>query len=93
MRTDLVGACWPGLGSREEIRGTHSDNFEGTPRQVVVSDRAISAPLADLQVKRLPDKRLVVLPTEFGRTPRINDDDGRDHDDDAFKCLLAGVGD
>ena len=35
---------------------------------------------------------LVVLGTEFGRTPRINGRDGRDHHNKAFTCLLAGAG-
>ncbi len=38
------------------------------------------------------DKTLVVPGTEFGRTPRINDRDGRDHHNKAFTCLLAGAG-
>ena len=37
----------------------------------------MSAPLADLQAKGLLDQTLVVLGAEFGRTPRINDDDGK----------------
>ena len=50
------------------------------------------APLADLQPKGLLDQTLVVLGTEFGRTPRINDNDGREHEDKASGCLLAGAG-
>ena len=52
----------------------------------------MSAPLADIQTKGLLDKTLVVLGTEFGRTPRINDNDGWDHHDEGFTCLLAGAG-
>ena len=48
--------------------------------------------LADLQSKGLLDQMLVVLGSEFVRTPRINDNDGRDHHDNAFTCLLAGAG-
>ena len=40
----------------------------------------------------LLDQALVVLGTHFGRTPRINDNDGREHHSDAFLCLLAGAG-
>ncbi len=50
------------------------------------------APPADLQAKRLLDQMLVVLGTEFGRTTRINGDDGRDHHDRACTWLLAGDG-
>ena len=71
---------------------THSDNFERTPRQAAVLDQAMSAVLADLQTKGLPAQTQVVLATEFGHTPRINDNDGRDHHDTVFTCLLAGAG-
>ena len=49
--------------------GRYSDNFEGTPRQAAVLDQAMSALLADLQPKGLLHQTLVVLGTEFGRTP------------------------
>ncbi len=51
----------------------------------------MSALPADLQTKGLLDQTLVVLGTEFGRTPRINDNDGRDHDKE-LRCLLTGAG-
>ncbi len=71
---------------------THSDNFEGTECQAALLDQAMSTLLADLQAKRLLGQTLVVLGTEFGRTPRINGNDGRDHHNRAFTCLLAGAG-
>ena len=49
------------------------------------------AVLADLQPKGLLDQTLVVLATEFGRTPRIHQNDGRDHGDEMVACLLAGA--
>ncbi len=52
----------------------------------------MSAVLADLHTKGLLDQTVVVLATEFGRTPRINDNDGRDQQNDALRCLLAGAG-
>ena len=57
---------------------THSDNFEGTPCQSTILDQAMIALLEDRQAKGLLDQTLVVLESEFGRTPRINDNDGRD---------------
>ena len=36
--------------------------------------------LTDLQTKGLPDQTLVILGSEFGRTPRMNDKDGKYHD-------------
>ncbi len=68
----LVGAVIDGCH-------THSDNFEGTPQHAAVLDQAMSALLADLQAKGLLGQTVVVLGTEFGRTTRNNDDDGRDH--------------
>ena len=38
------------------------------------------------------EKTLVVLGREFGRTLRINDNDGQELRDEAFACLLAGAG-
>ena len=38
------------------------------------------------------DQTLEVLGTEFGRTPRFNGNDGRDHDNEVITCLLAGAG-
>ena len=48
-----------------------------------------AARVTDLHAKGLLGQTLVVLGTEFGRTPWINDNDGRDHDDETFTCLLA----
>ena len=38
------------------------------------------------------EKTLVIMLSEFGRTPRINDNAGRDHHPNVFSCLLAGGG-
>ncbi len=51
----------------------------------------MSAVLADLQAKGLLHEKLVVLAAEFGRTPRINDNDGSD-ERKVFACQLAGAG-
>ena len=69
----------------------HSDNFEGTPRQAGVLDQETSALLTDLHAKGLLDQTVVVLGSEFGRTPRINDEDGWDYHN-SVRCLLAGAG-
>ena len=55
-------------------------------------DTALGALLADLKSKGLLDSTLVVLATEFGRTPKINQNKGRDHYPKAFTGLLAGGG-
>ncbi len=62
---------------------THSDNIKGTPRQAAVLEAMRALP-ADLHAKELLDQTLVVLGTEFGRTPRINNNDGRGHSYGSF---------
>ena len=63
-------------------------------REVLVPgfDRAVPALLDDLQSRGLLDSTLVVITTEFGRTPRINNLAGRDHWPQAFSVALAGAG-
>ena len=48
--------------------------------------------LADLKSSGLLDTTIVALVTEFGRTPEINERDGRDHHTKAWSTLLAGGG-
>lgn len=55
-------------------------------------DQAIPALLNDLEQRGLLDDTLVVVTTEFGRTPRINELAGRDHWPNAFSILMAGGG-
>jgi uncharacterized protein (DUF1501 family) len=55
-------------------------------------DRAVSALLADLSTRGLLENTLLVVTTEFGRTPRINTLAGRDHWPNAFSILMAGGG-
>ena len=71
---------------------THQDNFERVPDLAANLDQALSALLADLSDRGLLEETLVVVATEFGRTPKINDNDGRDHHPRVFTCLLAGGG-
>jgi hypothetical protein len=55
-------------------------------------DQAVPALLNDLADRGLLDSTLVVVATEFGRTPRINQLAGRDHWPNAFSVVLAGAG-
>lgn len=71
---------------------THNSNFVNVPEQGRVLDAALSTLLMDLEKRGLLDETLVVLATEFGRTPEINANEGRDHHPQAFSCLLAGGG-
>ena len=55
-------------------------------------DAPIAALLQDLSSQGLLDETMVVLTTEFGRTPRINGRGGRDHFPKAFSIMMAGGG-
>ena len=52
----------------------------------------MSALLIDLERRGMLDDTLVVLATEFGRTPEINQNDGRDHHPACYSMVLAGGG-
>ena len=71
---------------------THDDNFDRVADQAAVLDRGLSTLLSDLQARGMLDETLVVLATEFGRTPTINGNQGRDHYPKAFSGVLAGGG-
>jgi hypothetical protein len=71
---------------------THTDNFVRVPENCAKLDTALAALLGDLERRGLLRETLVVLTTEFGRTPRVNPNEGRDHYPKAFSSLLAGGG-
>ena len=70
----------------------HRDVFEEMDEKGPQLDRAMASLLEDLEQRGLLDSTLVVLATEFGRTPRINENAGRDHHPGVFSCVLAGAG-
>lgn len=70
----------------------HADIYTDLPKRVENLDNALGALLRDLANRRMLDEVLVVLGTEFGRTPEINDNAGRDHHPGAFSALLCGAG-
>ena len=69
---------------------THDDNFDRVADNAAILDRALSTLLGDLEARGLLDSTLVVLATEFGRSPRINGNQGRDHYPKVFSGVLAG---
>lgn len=62
------------------------------PYHLAGTDRACAALLADLDARGLLAETLVVFLTEFGRTPRINGNGGRDHWGQAGSIFFAGGG-
>ena len=73
---------------------THNDNFTRVEEKCNVLDQGLATLIADLHDRGKLDETLVVLATEFGRTPTIQADrqNGRNHYPQAFSCLLAGGG-
>lgn len=75
------------------IWDTHKDNFNSLrDRLVPPMEQAYAALLDDLEERGLLDSTLVVWMGEFGRTPKINADAGRDHWPGCYSVLLAGGG-
>ena len=73
---------------------THYDNFTGVEGRCREFDQAYAALITDLEGRGKLAETLVVVATEFGRTPELNEqhNGGRDHHPSAFSCLLAGGG-
>jgi uncharacterized protein (DUF1501 family) len=72
---------------------THTDNFRKLKDRLLPPlDRALSALLDDLEQRGLARQTLLLMMGEFGRTPRINKNAGRDHWHHCYSVLLAGGG-
>jgi len=71
---------------------THLDNFVGHARLMPPLDAGLFATLETLVEKGLLERTLVVVMGEFGRTPKVNQNVGRDHYPRANWCLMAGGG-
>ena len=71
----------------------HFKNFNQHKSHLLpLADQSLSALIEDLDQRGLLDSTLVVAMGEFGRTPKINADGGRDHWPDCYSVLLAGGG-
>jgi hypothetical protein len=71
----------------------HHDNIKnGIQQQLPTVDQAIAALISDLDERGLLDSTLVMITSEFGRTPKINATGGRDHWPRVFSVGLAGGG-
>jgi uncharacterized protein (DUF1501 family) len=72
---------------------THKDNFNGLKKNLVPRmEDGFSTLLTDLEDRGLLDTTLVIWMGDFGRTPKINADAGRDHWPQCYSVLLAGGG-
>jgi hypothetical protein len=70
----------------------HGANFTNLKRHLPLLDQAITALVQDLHDRGLEKDVSVVVWGDFGRSPRINKDAGRDHWPRVASCLLAGGG-
>ena len=71
---------------------THQNNFERTKELLDMVDPAYAMLLKDLSERDLLDETIVLWLGEFGRTPRINENDGRDHHTNGWSAVVAGGG-
>jgi len=81
-----VTVNWGGWDHHTKIQ----DAYQGDMLKTL--DQGVSTLLADLHERGLLDTTLVLLLGEFGRTPKINKDGGRDHWPHAMSVLMAGAG-
>ena len=71
----------------------HHDNIKaGIERELPPVDKAIAALINDLEERGMLDTTLVMVTSEFGRTPKINPTGGRDHCPRVLSTMLAGGG-
>ena len=70
----------------------HDNIKNGFEKQAPEFDQALAALLSDLSDRGLLDETVVIVTSEFGRTPKINKTAGRDHYPRVFSTLIAGGG-
>jgi uncharacterized protein (DUF1501 family) len=71
---------------------THGQNFQQLRRQLPEVDRGVANLVQDLHDRGLLDDVAIVMWGEFGRTPRVNNNAGRDHWAPVMSALVAGGG-
>jgi hypothetical protein len=85
--------CMSSILGGDKNWDTHKDNFNLLSRVLLPrTDRAIAALLEDLSSSGLLEETLIVVTGEFGRSPKINAQAGRDHWPQVFSALVAGAG-
>jgi uncharacterized protein (DUF1501 family) len=70
----------------------HTNISKGISTQLPAFDQAYAALIKDLEQRGMLDSTLVMISSEFGRTPKINKDAGRDHWPRVFSVVFAGGG-
>lgn len=70
----------------------HSGIAANMNKQLPIFDQAYASLIKDLETRGLLDSTLVMVSSEFGRTPKINKDAGRDHWPRVFSVMFSGGG-
>ena len=90
VRLVTVYYCRPTGGF---IWDTHKNNFpELKDGLLPTTDQTVPTLLRDLEARGMLDDTLVIWTGEFGRTPKINSDAGRDHWPQCYSMVMAGGG-
>lgn len=71
---------------------THSYHYRGIEPQMPDLDRGFAGLITDLEQRGMLDSTLVLITSEFGRTPKVNAGGGRDHWPRVFSIVMAGGG-
>lgn len=81
------------VNGRSIIWDTHKDNFDRMQKSLVPTmEQAYATLLDDLEARGMLDSTLVIWTGDFGRTPIINKEAGRDHWPQCYSVVLAGAG-
>ncbi|QEG39271.1 DUF1501 domain-containing protein [Roseimaritima ulvae] len=70
----------------------HNSGIVNQYKLIEELDTALATLIVDLEQKRLLDKTLIMITTEFGRPPGFDSGGGRGHQGSTFSCVLAGGG-
>ena len=70
----------------------HNQISTGMRRDMPALDQGLAALIEDLESRGLLERTLIMVSSEFGRTPKINNEAGRDHWPKVFSVMLAGGG-
>jgi len=70
----------------------HTKLFESLGKRLPTFDATVATLIEDLDERGMLDETMVIVLGEFGRTPKINKDGGRDHWSNAMSVLFAGGG-
>ncbi|MEE2642483.1 MAG: DUF1501 domain-containing protein [Planctomycetota bacterium] len=88
----LVQAGVPFITLYEGGWDHHRGIFPALDKRLPAFESSIAALIADLEEKGMLERTMVIVLGEFGRTPKINKDAGRDHWSNAMSVMFAGGG-